>query len=111
MDGLSADLLGGLYGTTGAGGSAKFGTVYKMTYKGQSTIYAFQGGTDGSYPTGFTNADLLGNVYGTTENGGLQIRHVFLLKPSWSGSYSEQLLYSFQGGNDGANPHGGYFRI
>ena len=106
--GLSADLLGTLYGTTSAGGNTNAGTVYKMTYKGQSTIYGFQGGSDGSYPSGFTNIDLLGDVYGTTENGGSAGQGtVFMLKPSWSGGYSEQLLYSFQGGNDGANPHGG----
>jgi uncharacterized repeat protein (TIGR03803 family) len=106
--GLSVDLLGSLYGTTGAGGSGGAGTVYKLTGNGQSILYGFQGGTDGSYPTGFPNVDLMGNVYGTTETGGsVGYGTVFALTPKLSGGYSEQILYSFQAGGDGQNPHGG----
>ncbi len=105
--GLSTDILGSLYGVTGSGGSAGAGTAYKLTSKGETTVYSFQGGTDGSNPTGFSNEDLLGNVFGTTEGGGATGNGtVFKLTPTRTG-YSEQVIYSFQGGNDGQTPHGG----
>jgi uncharacterized repeat protein (TIGR03803 family) len=106
--GLTSDLSGSLYGIASSGGAANAGTAFKLSSKGEATIYSFQGTADGAYPTGFPNEDIFGNVYGTTENGGSAGNGtVFALSPSRGGGYSEQTLYSFQGGNDGQNPHGG----
>ncbi|MGH6876240.1 MAG: choice-of-anchor tandem repeat GloVer-containing protein [Rhizomicrobium sp.] len=66
---------GTLYGTTGHGGGdgcggEGCGTVFAITTSGQETIlYAFQGGSDGSSPSGKL-AYVDGTVYGTTVNGG-----------------------------------------
>jgi uncharacterized repeat protein (TIGR03803 family) len=105
--GVSADLLGSLYGLTSSGGVAGTGTVFKLSTKGEGPLYSFQGNGDGANPTGFPNEDLTGSVYGTTENGGTAgAGTVFALRPNRNG-YSEQVLYSFKGGNDAQQPHGG----
>ena len=105
--GLTSDIFGSLYGATGSGGSVNAGTVFKLTTKGETTLYGFQSGADGANPTGFPNEDLTGSVYGTTENGGSAgAGTIFALRPARNG-YSKQVLYSFQGGNDGQQPHGG----
>jgi len=106
--GLSTDLFGNVYGITSGGGPTGAGTVFKMTGQGNSTLYAFQNSPDGANPTGLPNEDLTGSVYGTTENGGTAgAGSVFALRPARGGGYSEQVLYSFQGGNDAQQPHGG----
>jgi uncharacterized repeat protein (TIGR03803 family) len=53
-------------------------------------------------------ADSAGNLYGTTELGGAHNQGtVFELSQSSGGKWTETLLYSFAGGSDGAQPHGG----
>lgn len=69
--GVALDEQGNLYGTTGAGGSANRGTVYKISANGTfSTLYSFSGGADGAAPQGVPAVDGQGNVYGTTSVGG-----------------------------------------
>src|SRR4051794_5832084 len=72
---LVADDEGVLYGTTGAGGSAGAGTVFKLVPTEDGTwtktvIYRFKGGTDGSGPLGGMIFDAAGALYGTTQRGG-----------------------------------------
>ncbi len=103
--------MGGvLYGTTydGGGKSCAYGsgcgTVFQVTGSGrESVLYAFKGGTDGSYPVaGLTDAG--GVLYGTTQTGGAHgLGTVFAVTQSGI----ETVLYSFAGGNDGANPAAG----
>jgi uncharacterized repeat protein (TIGR03803 family) len=105
--GLTSDIFGSLYGATGSGGPVNAGTVFKLTTKGETTLYGFQNGADGANPTGFPNEDLTGSVYGTTENGGSAgAGTIYALRPARNG-YVKQVLYNFQGGNDGQQPHGG----
>jgi uncharacterized repeat protein (TIGR03803 family) len=55
---------GNLYGTNSHGGSAGFGTVFKMTPSGAVTLlHTFSGLTDGSIPLGLTLGND-GNFYG-----------------------------------------------
>ena len=78
--GLVADPAGNLYGTTeggggGAGCSLGCGTVYKLASLGddnwtESVLYAFNSGTDGSYPVAGIIMDSTGHLYGTTSRGG-----------------------------------------
>lgn len=114
----------GLYGTTTAGGFDGFGTVFELRPPAtacksvscpwaETVLYRFQGGSDGSGPTyGDLTFDLAGNLYGTTLGGGLQSCNgatcgvVFRLTHS-GGSWTESVLYSFTGGNDGGNPYSG----
>jgi len=115
---------GTLYGTTSAGGDNGNGTVFRLRPQPQAcktalcpwsetVLYRFQGGSDGGAPGyGDLTFDSTGNIYGTTVGGGLQSCDggscgvVFKLTPSGS-NYTESVLYSFTGGNDGANPYSG----
>ena len=68
---MISDSAGNLYGTTGAGGTAQAGVVYKLNTAGQETVlYSFPGATDGRYPQAGVIRDSAGNLYGTTCCGG-----------------------------------------
>jgi uncharacterized repeat protein (TIGR03803 family) len=78
----------------------------------ERVIYSFQGGTDGTNPSTALVADRAGNLFGTTTEGGSGkctggCGTVFELKPAPGGSWTETVLYSFQGGDDGAAPAAG----
>lgn len=115
---------GSLYGTTmygggsGCGGSG-CGTVFNVrplpnvapNILGgwtETVLYRFQGGSDGANP-GFGDLvfDSSGNIYGTTQIGGNDnAGTVFELTPS-GGGWTENVLYAFTGGSDGASPEAG----
>lgn len=113
--GLIEDAAGNLYGTTQWGGTGPCqasgcGTVFRIDSAGNKTIvYSFQGGTDGIYPEASLVEDSEDNLYGTTEVGGTGSActsfegcgTVFKIDPA---GY-ETVLYSFQGGSDGALPY------
>jgi uncharacterized repeat protein (TIGR03803 family) len=72
-----------------------------------NTLYTFQGGSDGAYPVAALIEDASGALYGTTEYGGsANMGTVFKLTPpsAGTGAWTEQQLYAFQGGTDGAMP-------
>ena len=116
------DQVGNLYGTTFQGGvgncdGTTCGVVYKLTPSNggwtESVLYAFAGGSDGGNPYAGVTFDKSGNLYGTASSGGNLACNapygcgtVFQLTPSGSG-WSENTIYTFQGGSDGANPRGG----
>jgi uncharacterized repeat protein (TIGR03803 family) len=67
-------------------------------------LHSFGSGTDGANPEGELILDTAGNLYGTTFAGGpAGAGTVFKLSPKGA----ETILYSFQGGADGANPIAG----
>jgi uncharacterized repeat protein (TIGR03803 family) len=69
----------------------------------QTTIYEFTSGTDAEGGT-VTAFDSAGNLYGISGGSGAYGHGaIFELTPS-QGSWTEKILYSFTGGNDGANP-------
>ncbi len=114
--GLTMDGGGNLYGTTFGGGNGN-GTVYKVTHRNGSwtlaTLYEFSGGNDGGGPFGAVVFGPNGSLYGTTSVGGAHGQGtVFNLTPPphfcshVSCDWTETVLYSFQGGSDGANPYG-----
>lgn len=117
---------GSLYGTTLLGGSRKVGnggggTVYNLRPSPQApTIvfarwketlpYQFAGPGDGGRPISGVIFDQAGNLYGTTDSGGepgcardYGCGVVYKLTPS-GGGWTQSVIYSFTGGNDGANP-------
>jgi uncharacterized repeat protein (TIGR03803 family) len=62
---------GNLYGTANAGGPNGFGTVYRITPTGKfTTLFGFDGGTDGAFPAAGVIQGSDGNLYGGTEEGG-----------------------------------------
>jgi uncharacterized repeat protein (TIGR03803 family) len=109
--GLIFDQKGNLYGITGLGGTGGNGTVFKLTPKAdgswaKSVLYNFTGGTDGGAPYASLTFDQKGNLYGTTANGGAQGNGaVFKLAPNADGSWTESVIYSFLGGEDGRLPY------
>ena len=96
---------GNLYGTTGSGGTNRNGTVFKISTNGAlTTLYSFTGITDGAAPLGRLVQGRDGYFYGTTAEGGpYDFGTVF--KVSTNGTLAT--LYSFTGGNDGADPSAG----
>jgi uncharacterized repeat protein (TIGR03803 family) len=102
-----------IYGTTYGGGAYGYGTVFQVSPVAgggwsQRVLYSFAGsaaGGDGAYPAvGVKVVASSGILYGTTYSGGTAgLGTVFSLTPSQNG-WIEKVLYSFQGGSDGANP-------
>jgi len=103
---LVFDQAGNIYGTTYLPG----GVVYELTPSGggwtESVLYSFSG-SDGQSPESGLIFDSAGNLYGTTYAGGLSgVGTVFEMSPL-GGGWTEKVLYSFQGGSDGAAPFAG----
>jgi uncharacterized repeat protein (TIGR03803 family) len=115
--GFVADASGNLYVPT-AGGTA--GTIVELSPPAEqggtwseTTIFSFNGTSDGSAPYSGLIIDSKGNLYGTTVQGGngtcllagqnFGCGVVFELSQS-GGVWSETVLYNFQGGKDGRNP-------
>lgn len=78
----------------------------------ERVIYSFQGGTDGTNPSTALITDQAGNLFGTTTDGGSGgctggCGTVFELTPATGGTWTETVLYNFQGGHDGAAPAAG----
>jgi uncharacterized repeat protein (TIGR03803 family) len=106
--GVTRDLAGNLYGTTQSGGSAGFGTVYKLDMAGNETVlHAFTGGDDGGEPWSGVILDPAGSLYGTTFTGG-QWHAGLIYKLNSVGQ--ERVLYSFFGGAEGGGPYAGVVR-
>ena len=110
---LVADAAGNFYGTTNGGGAQQLGTVLELMPNGsggwkERVLYNFKGGSDGQYPLSGVTFDAAGNLYGTTNLGGASgVGTVFELKPTARGTWSESVIYSFAGGEDGARPQDG----
>ena len=104
--GLTIDPAGNLYGTTYDGGTSGYGSIFKVSAASAfSTLASFSAGTEGAYPYyGALIADAAGNLYGTTKAGGTANAGT-VFKLSNSGALST--LFSFTGGNVGADPLGG----
>ena len=84
------------------GGANNQGTIFKLTNMPgvgwqKTTVYTFQGATDGSDVEGGLVMDSSGNFYGTTADGGSGVGGtVFELSPSGD-TYTLKVLYSFSG--------------
>jgi uncharacterized repeat protein (TIGR03803 family) len=99
-------LKGVLYGTTIAGGSHNFGTVFKLTPPPlggttwtETILYEFTGGNDGGWPVGGLVMDADGNLYGvgdyglSGDNGGV----VFKLTCTESSCTDSTLMFNENG--------------
>jgi uncharacterized repeat protein (TIGR03803 family) len=103
-------LAGGqLYGTTSAGGTSGYGTVFKLdpATGTQTVLYTFKGEADGGSPYSSLIRDPGGNLYGTTYVGGA---HAYGTVFKLTKTGKERVLYSFKGAADGANPAAGLVR-
>jgi uncharacterized repeat protein (TIGR03803 family) len=101
------DASGNLYGvTTGA----NYGSVFalrpptgKQLWK-ETTLYTFQGGSDGGYPAPGLVFDASGNLYGATTGYLSLAGNVFELAPGKKGKWTETPLYSFSNAASGETP-------
>jgi uncharacterized repeat protein (TIGR03803 family) len=99
---------GALYGTSysGRAGQTICGAAFQLTPSGESwnfsTLYQFQGGSDGCSPdTQLVPGPKPGTLIGATYKGGTNdLGTVFELKFS-KGVWKETVIHSFAGGNDG----------
>ncbi|HTA25799.1 MAG TPA: choice-of-anchor tandem repeat GloVer-containing protein [Terriglobales bacterium] len=101
-----------LYGAATLGGQANYGTIFQLIPQAglwkETTLYNFQGGSDGGLPVGQLLGDRSGNLYGTTYAGQQPDNGtVFRLSPSKSGTWTKTTLHEFGGNGDGATPNGG----
>ena len=107
---LILDPAGNLYGTT-YGGFVVNGEVYELTPSGsgwtETILHTFAGGSDGRNAVTGLVRDQAGNLYGTTPSGGSpNYGVVYEVSPNGSG-WTETVLYTFTGGNDGGAPYSG----
>ncbi len=113
---LIFDQAGNLYGTTNGGGTGicqgGCGTVYELSPASgawtESVLHNFttEDG-DGQRPWGGVIFDQSGNLYGTTTNAQVgRFGTIYKLIPAGL-SWTERILYSFQGTSDGEYPYSG----
>lgn len=116
--GMVADSAGNLYGTMLGGTASQNGAVFELSPNSKggwtpSILFTFNG-TDGSFPYSTMILDSAGNLYGTTYQGGLGLAVcnggcgvVFeLVRPAAGGQWTQNILYAFNGPNDGGSPSG-----
>jgi uncharacterized repeat protein (TIGR03803 family) len=118
---LAIDSSGNLYGTTVSGGISNnrggCGIVFELSPASgggytPSVLYTFQAvsSTDGCNPESNVILDSAGNLYGTTIQGGINgVGIVFELVRGSGGTWTENILWNFTGGDDGAYPGNVFF--
>jgi uncharacterized repeat protein (TIGR03803 family) len=112
--GVIIDAAGSLYGTTMAGGTFGWGTVFELSPSSgswtETILYSFTGHTDQAHPTAPLWMDAGGNLYGTTSGNAIHsagVGTVFELVHNSDGSWTEKNLHIFQNNADGAYPGSG----
>jgi uncharacterized repeat protein (TIGR03803 family) len=102
---------GAFYGTASSGGgSSGCGTVFELAESGGTwtftTLYSFQGGSDGCIPEVALHEEgkKPGTLFGTTTYGGTANAGTVFELAETNGLWTESVLYTFTGGNDGGNP-------
>lgn len=110
---LIFDKAGNLYGTTYSGGSGGEGAVFELS-PGQNGAWLERvildlNYTDGAAPYGGLVFDATGRLYGATQYGGLYEHGVvFVMERSSKGTWTEQVLHSFDPSTgDGWAPYAG----
>lgn len=95
------DAAGNMYGTSNFGGESD---VYKLYISGDTWVQIYSPLKDGT-DAGLV-LDKAGNLYGVAASSSHRDGFVFELTPSGN-SWTQTILYTFTGGNDGASPFGG----
>jgi uncharacterized repeat protein (TIGR03803 family) len=94
------DGSGNLYGTGYSGGSyGSWGAVFELSPSSsgwtETTLYSFNGQSDGGNPISGVTFGKGGALFGTTLEGGTGTGVVYRLQPTSSGKWLESVLYTF----------------
>ncbi|HEX4158006.1 MAG TPA: choice-of-anchor tandem repeat GloVer-containing protein [Rhizomicrobium sp.] len=107
INGLVEGADGTLYGTTLFGGSFQYGTVFSLKQSGgtwtHTVLHEFGQGDDGQEPYGGL-VRVGDTLYGTVEFGGTTGAGIIFSLTESGGTWTENILYNFNGGRDGALP-------
>jgi hypothetical protein len=112
-NGLTAGPNGILYGASIGGGFTHDGTVFELLPPTspsaswtETVLHSFTGGAGGT-PFGNVIIGGQGEIYGASSDGTYGCGNVFELRPPAApgGEWTETVLYSFQGGEDGSTPY------
>jgi uncharacterized repeat protein (TIGR03803 family) len=108
--GVVFDGKGNLYGTTDFAGPNVGGTLFELTPASngtwtEKTLYNFPAGSSYESPYGRISFDSAGNIYGLAQ-GGNGYGVAYELIPGSNGSWSEKILHTFAGKNDGSVVYG-----
>ncbi len=118
---LAFDAAGNIYGTTFSGGgganctSDNCGVVFQLSRSGgswtESVLYRFSdSGKGGAIPYAGVILDGAGNLYGTTFLGGIDNGGVVFKLTQSGSSWTETVVHTFGGLNDGAYLFGGLIK-
>lgn len=114
LGGVVLDKAGNIYGTTQSGGAFDEGVLFEVSPNADGTwsenvIHSFgSSSSDGVTPDSNLLIDASGNLYGVTPGGGsgtYRSGTVFEFSPSSSGTWTENILYAFNGKADGGGPN------
>jgi len=112
---LVSDAKGNLYGISYFEGAHQAGGIFELSPDSNGTwtekvIYSFAGGDDVVPFTSCLAIDSAGNLYSYREaffsNSGSSYGSVFELEANTNGTWTEKILHTFSGGNDGSAPYG-----
>jgi len=100
--GITLDKTGNIYGTTSAGGTYTYGTIFKLTHGKtgwtEKILHNFQDAADGGVPYAGLVFDQSGNIYGAATEANQQNDGgtVFQLTPA-NGTWNFNVLYTLPG--------------
>ena len=116
VGGMASDSNGVLYGTTKEGGTDGAGIIFSLTPGAAgkpytlTTIHTFTNGSDGGAPYGTVLLGSSGQVYATVSSGcdyGVGGVLEFTPPAAQGADWTETVLYSFTGAQDGSQPTAG----
>jgi uncharacterized repeat protein (TIGR03803 family) len=114
LGGVVLDKAGNIYGTTQLGGAFEYGVLFEVSPSADGTwtenvIHSFgSSSADGIDPESNLLIDANGNLYGVAPGGGdgtYSSGVVFEFSPSSNGTWTENILYAFDGKADGGGPN------
>ena len=109
--GLVFDAAGNLYGTNTGGGTYNAGVAFKLSPGSGNSwtltpLYSFGQSNQSVSPSSPLTLDAAGNLYGITLGGGRYFYGSAFKLSNVAGVWKEQILHSFGGPGDGAQPYG-----
>ncbi|MGA1985930.1 MAG: choice-of-anchor tandem repeat GloVer-containing protein [Candidatus Sulfotelmatobacter sp.] len=118
---LVLDAKGNLYGIGPEGGAYDAGGIFELSPGSngiwtEKVIYSFTGGTDIVSFQPYLSIDSAGNLYGYREDflstsGTTSYGAVFQIQANANGTWVENILHTFSGGNDGSAPYDGQLTL